>query len=864
MSENTNLDLWIGYSIEPEQPANSVNISFSSLDHHIFVCGTSGSGKSVLGKVIIEEVLNKTKLPVIAIDLKGDIIQLAKKSSQSVTQDSHKPEDFNYFASTAFSIFSPGSNSGIKTSIDPIILLFQILNKNIPERDVQVIISLISSMIVGLLGVKGQTQEIYQLLLNQLLSDKYFLKKPVKSIYDLKDQLETHSFQLDENVDDQIANLKLQLGLLNSGPNSILFHADGVRFSISDLISEIDNKKQINIFYINSLTIDQKDFFMGYLTTSLYIHILLHGKLNVLIYFDEIKDFIPHEKNTITKKPLLLLLEQNGEYGLKFILSTQSPSSIDSNVIDKCKTRMYGLLTDSNDIEKIKKYLLPENLAKILQLKKNQFFVTNPNFKSFRFKTRWLYSVHDTPFTEHHIRSEMLTSPSVYKKYQLNYESVDTNKIFSNDVEYNETVQPLIDYLPVSPEDLDDILNINHILIFNKNTGISLFNKETGKTQIDPNLISGLLQAIRLFLQETFPVQKMTDRLEVKEIGTYRDEHGILIYFCEGKSTVTAVFLDRRAGSGLKRRLKSFVYAFEEEFTIELDEFLGDVSIFRSTSALLERYLGTGYLESFSVNFSHLPETSLSLFDDATVYLQIMTEVQILQEQLTLDEGFYFSELINEAFRRVHIPYFELLGRLISLTEHRILVPRKGEIWIHSPAYTWVNIDKTDKFEPTSIDNLPVPPKFEDPKLPLKTINALETIAVDEDVSKPTVKENQFDNFLETNSNEVAKSTWINQLIQETKAADIPKVRESILKSVLTREVEYDKTIGSLKLQFLDSLTKDQIVSYNWSQLPFKEKLNPNTFGGPIFALNNPKENKTIIISSIPTRDGKFMIFVFG
>lgn len=54
----------------------SCALPLESLRRHAFLVGASGSGKTVLGKVIVEESIAK-RLPVIAIDLQGDLTALA-------------------------------------------------------------------------------------------------------------------------------------------------------------------------------------------------------------------------------------------------------------------------------------------------------------------------------------------------------------------------------------------------------------------------------------------------------------------------------------------------------------------------------------------------------------------------------------------------------------------------------------------------------------------------------------------------------------------------------------------------------------------------------------------------------------------
>jgi len=70
-------DLYLGGKLLPEffeliKADEPMAIKESDLLHQVFICGKVGRGKTVLAKVLIEEAALKG-IPVIAIDLKGDI-----------------------------------------------------------------------------------------------------------------------------------------------------------------------------------------------------------------------------------------------------------------------------------------------------------------------------------------------------------------------------------------------------------------------------------------------------------------------------------------------------------------------------------------------------------------------------------------------------------------------------------------------------------------------------------------------------------------------------------------------------------------------------------------------------------------------
>jgi DNA helicase HerA-like ATPase len=76
------------------------------LRRHAVVLGSSGSGKTVLGKVIAEESIAK-RLPVIAIDLQGDLAALALSAD---------PRAVKFIERVEPKIWTPASKVGIPIS----------------------------------------------------------------------------------------------------------------------------------------------------------------------------------------------------------------------------------------------------------------------------------------------------------------------------------------------------------------------------------------------------------------------------------------------------------------------------------------------------------------------------------------------------------------------------------------------------------------------------------------------------------------------------------------------------------------------------------------------------------------------------
>lgn len=900
----------MGYKVEEDGALSNFEVPLSFLERHTFVTGSTGSGKTVLCKALVEEVIAKTSVPVFAVDVQGDVIQLAKPGE--ITPSGSGPIEASrekYFGRVAVAIFTPGSSTGLKLSLDPCHNLVSLVGtQEVNPDEVRSVIGTISSTIVGLLNVRGQANDVYTFIVYRILLQSYDTGVPIQTLYDLKNHLTEEDLELDKDFQSHVPKLKMQLELLLSGPNSVLFPEDGVPLTIDLLTtSPVEGKSPLFIFYLNSLSnFTQKDFFVGYLATVLYTAMIKRGELDGLLFLDEVKDFLPPtNKKTISKEPLLRLLEQGRKFKLKMLLSTQSPSKIHSSALSECNTRFYGLLTVQKDLDKLSDFVTPDVLGDIAALKSNHFIASSPNWEeSFQFKSRWLYSYHGSPYTEQHIAEEGLISeefrnyfpsPPTPARDENEKQEVYTGPeppIYEplppqdsveglSDPELDEVEEPSgqeaeeeyrfeAETLPIDAYALDEVLNVQHVLIFNYD-GITLFNKDTGQTKIDSLLITGLLRAITVMLKEVHKVKPMRDRLEIKKIGSYRDEHGFLIYLCEGKSVAVALFLDRTAGSIMQRRIKELVYAFEEEFADEINAFVGNVAVFRPAIHLLERYLGISYLEPFIVSGKYRNDPVA--FDP--VNEQILRVAQRLGGELAREEGFYLQELVNEAFRKIRIPYFDLLGRIVSLTEHSIVKPIRGHICPHSPPFVFAEDTLSD--ETGALELFPATPHTSQQEEHEELVS--------EDDDKEVVPQDRFDTISELESTEEPYRTlqdsydeeeeddgedvnleshpWLSNLLKCALDAGIPSAPLSVVQMALRREIEYDDSYGRLKLQFGEVMSPNKLSSLRVLRCQVDHALT-NAFNGPKYVLRNPDNDSTVVMSAVQVEQGRYLVLGFA
>ncbi len=385
-----------------------------NLVKHFVAFGGSGSGKTVLSKVMIEEAaLNG--VPSILIDPQGDLSSLA-------VPENEKFEGMNV------AIFTPASSKGIPMCINPL----RMPEGKVDKEELINIFHQTANSIASLIGYdldkdKGKhAQAILYYTLHYCYQNKIKLNNFNELINILSEPDDALIDEADGFIDEGSKQKKLlnKLKFLTVGEKDLLFN-HGVPLDIGNIL----NKNTINIIYLNSLsTKKDKEFFISMLALQLYEWMLKNPSMSLqaLFYIDEIAEYMPAgAKKPVTKDILKLIYKQARKYGLGCMVSTQNPGDIDYKALAQFGTWAIGRLTTKQDREKVKDAMKSlagnkiENLIlKMPKLKPGEFLFFCPDeFDEIQeIKSRWLYTIHET-LTEHKVKELMKEKKKEFSKY---------------------------------------------------------------------------------------------------------------------------------------------------------------------------------------------------------------------------------------------------------------------------------------------------------------------------------------------------------------------------------------------------------------------------------------------------------------
>lgn len=407
-----------------------------SLTKHAIILGATGSGKTVLSKVIVEEAA-LLGIPTFAIDPKGDIGNLAfqspdfdfsnwsskeadalkldrsehaqnlqKEYAAKAKEFSVSPDAAARFSSIPVRIFTPKSSAGLAVGISPDLSAPDGFARLLQD-DVSAAADLLDLTSYNLLRLAGYGQDDRKEItfVSALLEDAWKAGKNL-TIKDLIRRIESPPISTvgtlrvsDVVGDKEKRKLATSINLLVSDPKLRSWSAaEPLDFA------EIFSKPAVSVLDLRNIQSEQeKHLFVEMVLQQLFQWLIKQGSaqtLQYLLYFDEIAGYCPPVREPPSKKLLLLLIKQARAFGLGLLLASQNAVDLDYKVISNANVRFIGRLGAQRDIQRVSVGLELDSYAEreIAGLKAGEFFcnVFDPKFRGV-IKSRWTLTYHRGP-----------------------------------------------------------------------------------------------------------------------------------------------------------------------------------------------------------------------------------------------------------------------------------------------------------------------------------------------------------------------------------------------------------------------------------------------------------------------------------
>ena len=456
----------LGFAIDPQtgkQGTGRVVIGSSDLTTHGVVVGMTGSGKTGLGVVLLEEAL-LAGIPTLVLDPKGDMTNLAlvfpdlepasfrpwvseaEASAAGVSVDEHAsrqatiwreglassgigPERLQALRDAAdVTVYTPGSNAGVPLNV--------VGSLRAPalsfEADAETIRDEVEGTVTGLLALVGIAADPLasreHVLLSNLIEHAWRSGRDL-DLGTLIGEIQAPPIRKLGVFDvDQFfppadrTKLAFTLNALVASPTFSAW-SEGEPLDPQRLLFTEEGRPRCAVVYLAHLSEEERQFVVTLVFSRLVTW--MRGQegtpdLRVLAYMDEVFGYVPPSAAPPAKKPILTIFKQGRAFGVGLVLSTQNPVDIDYKAMANAGTWLVGRLQTENDKARVLEGLrsaaggtdVAELDRAIGGLDKRQFLLVSAKASAPRLlATRWAMSYLCGPLTKEQVE-ELVVEPA--------------------------------------------------------------------------------------------------------------------------------------------------------------------------------------------------------------------------------------------------------------------------------------------------------------------------------------------------------------------------------------------------------------------------------------------------------------------
>ena len=220
-----------------------------------------------------------------------------------------------------------------------------------------------------------------------------------------------------------------------------------------------------------------------------------------------------------------------------------------------------------------------------------------------------------------------------------------------------------------------DVLNIKHIIIMDKGSGLTLLNYTVSGVDIDADLLSGFIQANITFSESG----EVSDQYLVPsfEYNYYEFQYkNFNILLKDGEYVRVCLILDHKASSKLKNHIFRFVEEYERSFEDEL-------TIFQDTGAIEIKNMIDAIVESFNISlmFPMTLEHSIPPYELEKVNKSVVQKAiyNLAKEMLAVKPFFFIYNMLKRLKKIVDIEDEVVIYEIHQLLERRVFKPTSIE-----------------------------------------------------------------------------------------------------------------------------------------------------------------------------------------
>jgi len=434
-------DLHLGGTLDAagQRTDQPTAVDAADLTTHGVIVGMTGSGKTGLGVVLLEEAL-RSGIPTLVLDPKGDMTNLALRFPGLAAEEFAPwvppgtdaaevatswreglagwglgPADVaDLDQRSRVTVYTPGSTAGV-----PLDLVGNLAPPAGADEEGRAdeVDGLVSGLL-SLVGIEADPMSSREHILLANLVERAWSAGTALDLGQLVHQVQEPPLRKLGVLDldsfypaDDRAKLALQLNGLLASP-SFAAWSRGVPIDVGAMLARSDGRAPCSVVYLAHLSEEERQFVVTVLLSKLVTWMRTQPgtpELRALVYMDEVFGYVPPSASPPAKKPILTILKQARAYGVGMVLSTQNPVDLDYKALSNAGTWMIGRLQTERDVDRLRDGLsaasggvdVEQLRATIAGLGKRQFVLhsTKASAPSL-FTTRWTLDYLAGPLTK--------------------------------------------------------------------------------------------------------------------------------------------------------------------------------------------------------------------------------------------------------------------------------------------------------------------------------------------------------------------------------------------------------------------------------------------------------------------------------
>jgi hypothetical protein len=223
-----------------------------------------------------------------------------------------------------------------------------------------------------------------------------------------------------------------------------------------------------------------------------------------------------------------------------------------------------------------------------------------------------------------------------------------------------------------------DVLNIKHMIIMDKGSGLTLLNYAVSGVDIDADLLSGFIQANITFSESG----EVSDQYIIPsfEYNYYEFQYkSFNILLKDGDYVRICLILDHKASNKLKSHTFRFVEQFEQKFEEEL-------IVFQNTGAIEIKSMINEIIESFNISLMFpmtlarsIPPYELEKVKGSLIQNAIYN---LAKEMLAVKHFFFIYNMLKRLKKIVNIEDEVVIYEIHQLLERHVFTPTSIEAMV--------------------------------------------------------------------------------------------------------------------------------------------------------------------------------------